>query len=130
MNNYHQLKKTATRKNINKYIPFLITFLFIQNLFAQPPTIGSFTPTSGTIGTSVTIVRTNFSTTPANDIVYFGAVRATVSAATHTSLTVTVPAGATYQPITVTRNNLTAYSCNHSLLHLQEAAPLQQIPLQ
>lgn len=74
------------------------------------PTIVSFSPTSGPIGTSVTITGTNFSTTPANNIVYFGAVKATVISATPTSLVVTVPAGATYQPITVTVNGLTAYS--------------------
>lgn len=74
------------------------------------PTITSFTPTSGPIGTTVTITGTNFSTTPANNIVYFGATRATVTAATSTQLTVTVPIGATYQPITVQVDGLTAYS--------------------
>ena len=62
-----------------------------------PPTISSFTPTSGAVGATVTIAGTNFNTTPANNAVYFGATKATVSAATTTSLTVTVPAGANYQ---------------------------------
>jgi len=75
-----------------------------------PPTITSFSPTSGPIGTTVIIYGTNFSSTLANNIVYFGATKATVTAATSTSLTVKVPLGATYQPITVTVNNLTAYS--------------------
>lgn len=88
---------------------FLIIFFLSQSVFAQP-TISSFTPTSGAIGTTVTITGTNFSATPANNIVYFGAVKATVSAATATSLTVTVPAGASYQPVTVTTNHLTAAS--------------------
>lgn len=78
--------------------------------FAQVPTISSFSPAYGPIGTTVTITGTNFSTTATSNIVYFGAVKATVTSATSTSLTVTVPTGATYQPITVTVNGLTAYS--------------------
>ncbi|MGL1885508.1 MAG: FG-GAP-like repeat-containing protein [Reichenbachiella sp.] len=74
------------------------------------PSITFITPTSGPIGTEVIITGTNFDTTPANNIVYFGATRATVSVATATELTVSVPAGATYQPITVLVDGLTAYS--------------------
>jgi len=74
------------------------------------PVITSFTPASGPVGASVTITGSNFNTTPANNIVYFGAVKANVTASTATSLTVTVPTGATYQPITVTVGGLTAYS--------------------
>ncbi|MDP2886152.1 MAG: FG-GAP-like repeat-containing protein [Ignavibacteria bacterium] len=81
----------------------------ITHLFAQP-TITSFTPTNGPIGTTVTITGNNFDPTAANNIVYFGAVKATVSSASSTSLTVKVPIGATYQPITVTVSGLTAYS--------------------
>jgi hypothetical protein len=67
-----------------------------------PPVITSFSPETGTVGTTVTITGSGFDPTPANNIVYFGATRAVVSAATATSLTVTVPYGATYQFITVT----------------------------
>jgi len=74
------------------------------------PTITAFNPTTGTVGSSVTITGTNFSTTPGNNIVRFGATKATVTAATTTQLTVTVPAGATFAAITVTTNNLTTYS--------------------
>ena len=65
-----------------------------------PPTITNFTPKSGSVGTTVTITGTNFNTTAANNIVFFGATKATVTAATATSMTVTVPAGATFDNIT------------------------------
>ncbi|HEY9167078.1 MAG TPA: FG-GAP-like repeat-containing protein [Candidatus Kryptonia bacterium] len=73
-------------------------------------TISSFSPTSGPIGATVVISGSNFDPTANNDIVCFGAVRATVNSATPTSLGVTVPIGATYQPISVTVNGLTAYT--------------------
>jgi hypothetical protein len=62
------------------------------------------------VGTPVTINGSNFSSIAANNVVYFGTMKASVTGATTTTLSVTVPAGATYQPITVTTNGLTAYS--------------------
>jgi len=88
----------------------LLPAIFIASSILAQPTINSFSPASGPVGTSVAISGTNFSTTPSNNIVFFGAVKASVTAATATSLTVTVPFGTTYQPITVTVNGLTAYS--------------------
>lgn len=76
------------------------------------PTIISFTPTSGAVGTTVTITGTNFSTTPASNIVQFNGVAAVVSASTATSITVVVPAGATSGKISVTVNGMTATSTN------------------
>jgi hypothetical protein len=83
---------------------------FSLNVNGQVPTISSISPTSGPVGSAVTITGTNFSPTPANNIVYFGAVKAIVTAATTTSLTVIVPVGATYKPISVTTGNLVGYS--------------------
>ena len=95
---------------IQRPLLFFLSLIFVvSSLFAQP-TINSFSPASGPVGTAVTISGTNFSTTPANNIVFFGAVKANVTAAAATTLTVSVPSGATYQPITVTVNGLTAYS--------------------
>ncbi|BAV08017.1 internalin [Filimonas lacunae] len=74
------------------------------------PFISSFTPTSGPIGTTVTISGSGFGAAATDNIVYFGAVKATVTAVTGTSLEVTVPAGASYSPISVTAANLTASS--------------------
>jgi hypothetical protein len=78
-------------------------------LFAQP-TITSFAPLTGSVGTTVTINGTNFSTTPSSNIVRFGTVTAPVTSATSTSLTVLSPTGASYLPLTVTSGGLTAYS--------------------
>jgi len=75
-----------------------------------PPAIYNFSPNSGSNGTVVAISGTNFSATAALNIVYFGAVRANVLAASPTNLTVTVPIGATYAPITATVNGLIAYA--------------------
>jgi FG-GAP-like repeat/IPT/TIG domain/FG-GAP repeat len=97
-------------------ICFLALILASQTIVAQRPTINSFSPTSGPIGTSVTISGTQFNTTAAQNIVYFGATRATVTFASPstTSLTVTVPVGATYQAITVlnTATNLVGSSAS------------------
>lgn len=116
------MRKICPLKIKGRYFTFFIVLISSVNLFAQP-TITSFSPTSGSIGTSVTINGTNFNATLSNDIVYFGAVKANVIAATTTSLTVTVPAGTTYQPITVTVNNLTAYSNKPFDVTFSGAAP-------
>jgi len=68
---------------------------------APSPTIASFTPTTGNAGTSVTITGTNFSTTLAENIVRFNGTTATVTSATATSITTTVPANASTGKITV-----------------------------
>lgn len=65
------------------------------------PTVTGFTPTSGAVGTAVTITGTNFSTLLANNIVKFNGVAATVTASTSTSITTTVPTGATTGKVTV-----------------------------
>jgi hypothetical protein len=74
------------------------------------PVISSFSPQSGAVGTVVNITGTNFDPTPGNNRVYFGAVQAVVGLASATNLVASVPAGATYAPITETVNGLTAYA--------------------
>ncbi|MCO5240492.1 MAG: FG-GAP-like repeat-containing protein [Chitinophagaceae bacterium] len=72
------------------------------NLNASPaPIINSISPTVGPAGTPVTITGTSFNPTPGNNIVYFGAVRAKVTAASSTQITCIVPAGTSFAPITL-----------------------------
>jgi hypothetical protein len=75
-----------------------------------PPAITSVNPLKAKMGDIVTITGTGFSSLASNNIVYIGGVKAVVTGASTTSLTVIVPAGATYAPITVTVNMLTAYA--------------------
>ena len=93
----------------NTLLLFLL-FNFSIKILAQVPTITDFNPKSGDAGSMVIITGTNFSTTPASNIVFFGATKATVTAATATQLTVTVPAGAIVSSISVAVNGLTGFS--------------------
>jgi len=88
-------------------ILYLITTITIN---AQIPTITSFSPLNGAIGTSVTINGTNFSATAADNSVFFGSIKATIISASTTSLTVVVPFGAGYEPVSVAVNNFITYT--------------------
>ncbi|MFH0991587.1 MAG: FG-GAP-like repeat-containing protein [bacterium] len=97
----------------NKYS--MSTSVF-RNVVTPPPqnvlTITSVSPLSGPIGTTVTITGSNFNVTPLNNVVYFGATRATVVTASSVSLTVTVPLGATHEPITLVTNGMMTHSAS------------------
>ncbi len=71
----------------------------------SPPQIFSFSPASGEVGSIITISGKNFVADTARNIVRFGAVRARQISASATQLTVKVPAGASYQPLSVTTNS-------------------------
>lgn len=95
----------------------LILTIFATECKAQ--TITSFSPASGPIGTTVTILGTNFRTTPTANTVYFGATRGVVTTATATRLSVIVPAWAPYEPISVSVNGVIAYSSQSFVLTFQ-----------
>lgn len=99
-------------KKILQIAALFIVILTGKNSFAQRPTITSFSPATGPVGATVTIVGTNFNTTASNDVVFFGAVRASVNSASSTQLMVTVPLGASYQNLSITdlATGLTGYS--------------------
>lgn len=79
-------------------------------VFTAAPTIFSFSPASSYMGQTVTIDGANFDPNPANNVVKFNGVAATVDTATTTKLEVRVPAGATDGKISVTVNGQTALS--------------------
>ncbi|MBE7169201.1 MAG: VCBS repeat-containing protein [Williamsia sp.] len=90
---------------------FVVIVCVATSTFAQPK-IGTFVPVSGPTGTTVTVTGAGFNADPAKNIVYFGAARASIIGGSSTTLLVTVPAGATYKPLSVlnTGNGLTGYT--------------------
>lgn len=103
---------------MGKHLPvvFLVllfsVFTALNGAFAQVPVVNSFSPAKGFVGAQVTITGTNFNPLAAGNIVFFGATRANVLSATATTIITEVPAGATFQPLSVlnTANQLTGYS--------------------
>lgn len=95
-----------------KHYSWLALFLvFLNSLTAfSQPVIKSFSPAIGAIGTTVTIKGKGFDTVASHNIIFFGAVRATASASTDSTIITAVPPGTSYQPVTVTNNAGTAYS--------------------
>lgn len=69
-----------------------------------------FTPASGPVGTVVIITGSGFNTTAGLNAVFFNNTAATVTAATSTQLTVTVPAGSATGKITMKANGNTVVS--------------------
>ncbi|MBK1871426.1 autotransporter domain-containing protein [Aestuariivirga sp. YIM B02566] len=79
------------------------------NAFTVAPTVTGVSPPSGPVSQVVTVSGTGFSTTPGDNIVMFGAVAGSVTAASATSLTVTAPAtGSGAATVTVTVNGQTS----------------------
>jgi hypothetical protein len=80
--------KTVTRQLV---LPAIVT---------PAPTVTSFTPATGPVGTSVTVTGANF--TGATSVTFNGTAAASFSVVSATQITATVPAGATTGPIVVT----------------------------
>ncbi len=90
-----QTKLLFSNSNFFGMKKLLLTGLFLCLAmigFGQLPRITDFNPKTGTTGTSVTITGSNFNTTLANNSVFLNGAKCNVTAATATSLTVTIPA--------------------------------------
>jgi large repetitive protein len=86
------------------------------------PSISAISTISGPVGTTVTITGQKFSGT--GNTIRFGAVKANIASESAASITVTVPAGASYHPISVTTaNNLTAYSRDGFIVTFGDIGP-------
>lgn len=81
------------------------------------------------IGTNITITGTGFDATPGNNQVLFGTTSATVTAATTSSLTVTIPAGVSgTQSVTNTVSSLSTAAANYAIKpSITSVAPSQGV---
>ena len=68
---------------------------------SQPPALISLSPESGPIGTTLTINGNNFGATPADNNIFFGAVKGNIISASPSQIVCTVPAGANFEPISI-----------------------------
>jgi hypothetical protein len=83
------VRVTTSNGNVNR-----AGFTFITAI-TVPPTITSFSPTKAIPGSNITLSGTGFNPTLSQNTVWIGASKATISAATTTSITARVPVGAT-----------------------------------
>ncbi|MBK7650262.1 MAG: VCBS repeat-containing protein [Flammeovirgaceae bacterium] len=79
-----------------------------KNIHAPVISLNTVSPLAAPVGATVTITGNNFSTTPSENKVWFGAVEANVLSATANLITAQVPPGASYAPVSVTKNELTS----------------------
>jgi len=81
-----------------------------EQCVSQSLGLSSISPLSANAGASVTVTGWGFSPAIEQNIVFFGPVRGEVTAASSTQLSVTVPKGAGYGPLSVTVNGSTVFS--------------------
>lgn len=84
------------------------------------PVVSSFNPASGLEGSSVTVVGANFGSTTGDNTVRLNGQAATVTSATVSSITFTVPSGATSGRISVQTINGTGFSEQNFTVTLPE----------
>ena len=82
---------------------------------AAPPTITSLSATSGPVGTAVTINGTNFGSTQGTSTVTFNGTAATVTSWSSSSLSTSVPTGATTGNVVVTVGGVASNGLNFTV---------------
>jgi RHS repeat-associated protein len=97
-------------------------FILAVAAFAAP-SITSLSPTSGTIGTSVTITGSGFGTTQGTSTVKFNGTTATVTSWSSTSIHATVPSGATTGNVAVTVSNVASNGVNFTIVSITSLSP-------
>lgn len=111
---------------MKKFFLLLFSVFPFFSILNSQPLISSFSPQSGKVGDTINIVGNGFSTIPADNAVFFGSIKAAVISSTSASLSVAVPGGAVYGPITVTTQNLVGVSPKSFYVELPGCPTLNQ----
>lgn len=96
---------------------FLMT-LAMATIAQQRPFINSLDKTSGAVGETVIITGSGFSANPADLKVFFGASEATILSSTTGQIKVSVPAGATNDPVSVLNTSTNLIGASSQLFTL------------
>jgi hypothetical protein len=96
--------------------------------YFAPPVITSFSPASGSPGAQITIVGDFFDSDASGNEVRFGSLAASVTSATQTALSVTVPAGATTGRIRVTTAGGVAESATDFVVSSSTLTSISLVP--
>jgi IPT/TIG domain len=107
---------TAVLDKVQLWIMQIAAFRAATGTGGSAPNIASLNPTSGVIGTSVTITGTNFGASQGTSTVSFnGTLASTASSWSATSITVLVPAGATTGSVMVTVGGVASNGVNFTV---------------
>jgi hypothetical protein len=108
-----QLRRSGIRFSAALIAAALLVTIPAQTAFAAAPSVSSFNPTSGPVGTSVQISGSGFQDGSVATSVTFNGTAATFTVDSNVQITATVPAGATDGPIAVTDSEGTGTSATN-----------------
>jgi hypothetical protein len=91
-------------------------YLSLQGEVTGSPTVTSLSPTSGAVGTWVTVTGTNFGSPQGASTVTFNGMAAAISSWSATSIVAVVPAGATTGAVVVTVNGIASNGAGFTVL--------------
>ena len=106
---------TAVLDKVQLWIMQMVAFRAAVSGGSPVPNIANVNPTSGVVGTSVTITGSNFGATQGTSTVKFNGTTATPTGWTATSIMVPVPAAATSGGVVVTVGGVPSNSVNFSV---------------
>ena len=117
------LRAQTTAGSVVEYAYDVVGNIVVIQSSSTQLSVSSFSPASGPIGATVTIVGSGFAPTAAANSVRVNGTATPVVSAERTRLTITVPSGTTTGPITVTVGGSTASSTSPFIVASDYAPP-------